>query len=94
MCNFIMEREFSFCSSWEEQSKTCPAATEMPSFAGLTIVDITFVMDQRGRRKTGEAFVVFATPEMANQALLKHKEEIGSRYVAIGSMRGVVDIYF
>ncbi|CAI5784828.1 G-rich sequence factor 1 [Podarcis lilfordi] len=52
-------------------------------FSGLTIVDITFVMDQRGRRKTGEAFVVFATPEMANQALLKHKEEIGSRYIEI-----------
>ncbi|XP_062991623.1 G-rich sequence factor 1 isoform X1 [Elgaria multicarinata webbii] len=52
-------------------------------FSGLTIVDITFVMDQRGRRKTGEAFVQFATPEMANQALLKHKEEIGSRYIEI-----------
>lgn len=51
----------------------------MSSLAGLTIVDITFVMDQRGRRKTGEAFVQFATPEMANQALLKHKEEIGNR---------------
>ncbi|KAH0615765.1 hypothetical protein JD844_026235 [Phrynosoma platyrhinos] len=45
--------------------------------------DITFVMDQRGRRKTGEAFVQFATPEMANQALLKHKEEIGNRYIEI-----------
>lgn len=52
-------------------------------FTGLSVVDITFVMDHRGRRKTGEAFVQFATPEMANQALLKHKEEIGNRYVAI-----------
>ncbi|XP_066487874.1 G-rich sequence factor 1 isoform X2 [Tiliqua scincoides] len=52
-------------------------------FSGLNIVDITFVMDQRGRRKTGEAFVQFATPEMANQALLKHKEEIGNRYIEI-----------
>ncbi|XP_060635380.2 G-rich sequence factor 1 [Anolis sagrei] len=52
-------------------------------FSGLSIVDITFVMDQRGRRKTGEAFVQFASPEMANQALLKHKEEIGSRYIEI-----------
>lgn len=52
-------------------------------FSGLNIVDITFVMDQRGRRKTGEAFVQFAAPEMANQALLKHKEEIGNRYIEI-----------
>lgn len=52
-------------------------------FSGLNILDITFVMDQRGRRKTGEAFVQFATPEMANQALLKHKEEIGNRYIEI-----------
>ncbi|XP_061439394.1 G-rich sequence factor 1 [Rhineura floridana] len=52
-------------------------------FSGLTIINITFVMDQRGRRKTGDAFVQFATPEMANQALLKHKEEIGRRYIEI-----------
>lgn len=48
-------------------------------FAGLNIVDITFVMDFRGRRKTGEAYVQFEEPEMANQALLKHREEIGNR---------------
>ncbi|MBZ3879380.1 G-rich sequence factor 1 [Sciurus carolinensis] len=48
-------------------------------FAGLNIVDITFVMDYRGRRKTGEAYVQFEEPEMANQALLKHREEIGNR---------------
>ncbi|XP_068947666.1 G-rich sequence factor 1 [Petaurus breviceps papuanus] len=52
-------------------------------FAGLTIVDITFVMDHRGRRKTGEAYVQFEEPGMANQALLKHKEEIGNRYIEI-----------
>ncbi|XP_051820495.1 G-rich sequence factor 1 [Antechinus flavipes] len=52
-------------------------------FAGLNIVDITFVMDHRGRRKTGEAYVQFEEPEMANQALLKHKEEIGNRYIEI-----------
>ncbi|XP_020844165.1 G-rich sequence factor 1 [Phascolarctos cinereus] len=52
-------------------------------FAGLSIVDITFVMDHRGRRKTGEAYVQFEEPEMANQALLKHKEEIGNRYIEI-----------
>ncbi|KAL8206630.1 UNVERIFIED_CONTAM: G-rich sequence factor 1 [Gekko kuhli] len=62
---------------------SCVEADISEFFSGLTIVDITFVMDQRGRRKTGEAFVQFATPEMANQALLKHKEEIGNRYIEI-----------
>ncbi|KYO31930.1 G-rich sequence factor 1 [Alligator mississippiensis] len=52
-------------------------------FAGLSIADITFVMDPRGKRKTGEAFVQFTAPEMAKQALLKHKEEIGHRYIEI-----------
>ncbi|XP_058048185.1 G-rich sequence factor 1 isoform X1 [Ahaetulla prasina] len=52
-------------------------------FSGLTIQDIVFVFDHDGRRKTGEAFVQFATPEMANKALLKHKEEIGNRYIEI-----------
>ncbi|XP_058403218.1 G-rich sequence factor 1 isoform X2 [Diceros bicornis minor] len=52
-------------------------------FEGLNIVDITFVMDYRGRRKTGEAYVQFEEPEMANQALLKHREEIGNRYIEI-----------
>ncbi|CAK6433099.1 unnamed protein product [Pipistrellus nathusii] len=52
-------------------------------FAGLNIVDITFVMDFRGRRKTGEAYVQFEEPEMASQALLKHREEIGNRYIEI-----------
>ncbi|KAM6440955.1 G-rich sequence factor 1 [Liasis olivaceus] len=52
-------------------------------FSGLTIQDIVFVFDYEGRRKTGEAFVQFATPEMANKALLKHKEEIGNRYIEI-----------
>ncbi|XP_040822659.1 G-rich sequence factor 1 isoform X2 [Ochotona curzoniae] len=52
-------------------------------FAGLNIVDITFVMDYRGRRKTGEAYVQFEEPEMASQALLKHREEIGKRYIEI-----------
>uniref|UniRef100_K7G6T4 G-rich sequence factor 1-like n=1 Tax=Pelodiscus sinensis TaxID=13735 RepID=K7G6T4_PELSI len=60
---------------------SCTEAEVSEFFADLDIVEITFVMDQRGRRKTGEAFVQFAAPEMANQALLKHKEEIGNRYV-------------
>lgn len=52
-------------------------------FAGLNIVDITFVMDHRGRRRTGEAYVQFEEPEMASQALMKHREEIGNRYIEI-----------
>ncbi|KFO22792.1 G-rich sequence factor 1 [Fukomys damarensis] len=52
-------------------------------FAGLNIVDITFVMDHRGRRRTGEAYVQFEKPEMASQALMKHREEIGNRYIEI-----------
>ncbi|XP_048220671.1 G-rich sequence factor 1 isoform X1 [Perognathus longimembris pacificus] len=52
-------------------------------FAGLNIVDITFVMDYRGRRKTGEAYVQFEEPEMATRALLKHREEMGNRYIEI-----------
>ncbi|XP_053317622.1 G-rich sequence factor 1 [Spea bombifrons] len=53
-------------------------------FAGLDVADegITFVLDQRGR-KSGEAFVQFLTQEQADQALLKHKQEIGSRYIEI-----------
>ncbi|CAM2112618.1 G-rich sequence factor 1 [Caretta caretta] len=62
---------------------SCTEADISEFFAGLDIVEMTFVMDQRGRRKTGEAFVQFAAPEMANQALLKHKEEIGNRYIEI-----------
>ncbi|KAF7252441.1 G-rich sequence factor 1 [Varanus komodoensis] len=62
---------------------SCTEAEISKFFSGLTIVGITFVMDQMGIRKTGEAFVQFATPEMATQALLKDKEEIGSRYIEI-----------
>ncbi|XP_073456773.1 G-rich sequence factor 1 isoform X1 [Aquarana catesbeiana] len=53
-------------------------------FSGLSIADegITFVLDQRGR-KSGEAFVQFVSQENAEQALQKHKQEIGSRYIEI-----------
>ncbi|XP_038615647.1 G-rich sequence factor 1 [Tachyglossus aculeatus] len=62
---------------------SCSEKDVVDFFAGLNITDITFVMDHRGRRKTGEAYVQFEEPEMADQALLKHKEEIGSRYIEI-----------
>lgn len=53
-------------------------------FSGLSLADegITFVFDQRGR-KSGEAFVQFISEEHAEQALLRHKQEIGSRYIEI-----------
>ncbi|NWX69529.1 GRSF1 factor, partial [Alca torda] len=50
-------------------------------FSGLKITDIAFVY--RGERKTGEAFVQFAAPEMAAKALLRHREYIGNRYIEV-----------
>ncbi|OXB72888.1 UNVERIFIED_CONTAM: hypothetical protein H355_005217 [Colinus virginianus] len=50
-------------------------------FAGLRITDITFVY--RGERKTGEAYVQFAAPEMVAKALLRHKEYIENRYIEV-----------
>lgn len=52
-------------------------------------------MDYRGRRKTGEAYVQFEEPEMANQALLKHREEIGNRWVKqlLAEVSGYFDEY-
>ncbi|XP_063776189.1 G-rich sequence factor 1 isoform X2 [Pseudophryne corroboree] len=57
-------------------------------FSGLTIANegINFVFDQRGR-KSGEAFVQFISQEHADQALLRHKQEIGSRYIEIFTSR-------
>ncbi|XP_027596980.1 G-rich sequence factor 1 [Pipra filicauda] len=50
-------------------------------FTGLKIADIAFIY--RGDRRTGEAFVQFATPEMAAKALLRHKEYMGNRYIEV-----------
>ncbi|NXY12798.1 GRSF1 factor, partial [Atrichornis clamosus] len=50
-------------------------------FSGLKITDIVFIY--RGERRTGEAFVQFATPEMAAKALLRHKEYMGNRYIEV-----------
>ncbi|KFO61989.1 G-rich sequence factor 1, partial [Corvus brachyrhynchos] len=47
-------------------------------FSGLKIADIAFIY--RGDRRTGEAFVQFAAPEMAAQALLRHREYMGNRH--------------
>ncbi|XP_030046496.1 G-rich sequence factor 1 [Microcaecilia unicolor] len=53
-------------------------------FTGLEITNegITFLFDHYGR-KTGIAFVQFTSLDMAAKALLKHREEIGSRYIEI-----------
>ncbi|NXL03828.1 GRSF1 factor, partial [Mesembrinibis cayennensis] len=50
-------------------------------FTGLKITDIVFVY--RGERRTGEAFVQFAAPEMAAKALQQHREYMGSRYIEV-----------
>ncbi|NXD03104.1 GRSF1 factor, partial [Certhia familiaris] len=50
-------------------------------FLGLKITDIAFIY--RGDRRTGEAFVQFATPEMAAKALLRHREYMGNRYIEV-----------
>ncbi|NXG80770.1 GRSF1 factor, partial [Baryphthengus martii] len=50
-------------------------------FSGLEITDIAFVY--RGERRTGEAFVQFAAPDMAAKALSRHREYMGSRYVEV-----------
>lgn len=50
--------------------------------AGLKITDIAFVY--RGERRTGEAFVQFAAPDMAAKALSRHREYMGNRYVLAG----------
>ncbi|XP_034548236.1 G-rich sequence factor 1 [Notolabrus celidotus] len=53
-------------------------------FSGLDILQngITLVIDNRGR-KTGEGYVQFASQEVANEALQRHKELIGNRYIEV-----------
>ena len=43
---------------------------------------ILFVKHRNGKM-TGDAFVLFATEEIASRALAKHKEYLGTRYIEI-----------
>ncbi|XP_028298875.1 heterogeneous nuclear ribonucleoprotein H3 [Gouania willdenowi] len=65
-------------------------------FSGLRIVPngISLPVDYQGR-STGEAFVQFASKEIAEKALGKHKERIGHRYIEIfKSSRKEVKAYY
>lgn len=58
-----------------------PAGVICPWVEGLEIVPngITLPLDFQGR-STGEAFVQFASQDIAEKALKKHKERIGHRW--------------
>ncbi|XP_062604222.1 heterogeneous nuclear ribonucleoprotein H3-like [Saccostrea cucullata] len=53
-------------------------------FTGLEIVPNGIMLpEDRQGRSTGEAYVQFASQEIAEKALTKHKERIGHRYIEI-----------
>ncbi|XP_059913580.1 heterogeneous nuclear ribonucleoprotein H-like [Gadus macrocephalus] len=62
----------------------CSKEEILQFFSGMEIVPngITLPMDYQGRG-TGEAFVQFASQDIAERALKKHKERIGHRYIEI-----------
>ncbi|XP_041056245.1 G-rich sequence factor 1 [Carcharodon carcharias] len=63
---------------------SCTAEDVAHFFAGLEIVEdgVTITRDYRGRN-TGDAFVQFASQEVAEQALTKDRQMMGSRYIEI-----------
>uniref|UniRef100_A0A4W3IFD6 Heterogeneous nuclear ribonucleoprotein H3-like n=1 Tax=Callorhinchus milii TaxID=7868 RepID=A0A4W3IFD6_CALMI len=70
----------------------CSKEEILQFFTGLEIVPngITLPVDYQGR-STGEAFVQFASKEIAEKALGKHKDRIGHRYIEIfRSSRGEI----
>uniref|UniRef100_A0A2K5R0Q7 RRM domain-containing protein n=1 Tax=Cebus imitator TaxID=2715852 RepID=A0A2K5R0Q7_CEBIM len=62
----------------------CTMEETVQFFSGLEIVPngITLPVDPEGKI-TGEAFVQFASQELAEKALGKHKERIGHRYIEV-----------
>ncbi|XP_013408423.1 heterogeneous nuclear ribonucleoprotein H3 [Lingula anatina] len=53
-------------------------------FTGLEIVPNGITLPQDGQgRTTGDAYVQFASPDLAERALEKHKKTIGHRYIEI-----------
>ncbi|XP_032876186.1 G-rich sequence factor 1-like [Amblyraja radiata] len=63
---------------------SCSTEDIVRFFSGLEIVEDGVIMtrDHRGRN-TGDAIVQFTSPEMAERALAKDRETIGSRYIEI-----------
>ncbi|XP_067294431.1 G-rich sequence factor 1 [Pseudorasbora parva] len=63
---------------------SCTEKDIIQFFSGLDIVEdgITIVLNRKGRN-SGDAFVQFATKEIAEKALKKDREVIGNRYVEI-----------
>ncbi|XP_050964748.1 G-rich sequence factor 1 [Labeo rohita] len=63
---------------------SCTEKDIIQFFSGLEIVEdgVTIVLDRKGRN-SGDAFVQFATKEMAELALKKDREIIGNRYIEI-----------
>ncbi|XP_053510239.1 G-rich sequence factor 1 [Ictalurus furcatus] len=62
----------------------CAEEEVIQFFSGLNIVNngVTLVMDHSGR-SSGDAFVQFATQQMANEALKRDREVIGNRYIEV-----------
>lgn len=63
---------------------SCTEKDIIQFFPGLKIVEdgVTVVLNRRGRN-SGDAFVQFATKEMAEKALERNKEVMGNRYIEI-----------
>ncbi|XP_052761660.1 heterogeneous nuclear ribonucleoprotein H3-like isoform X2 [Mya arenaria] len=62
----------------------CSKEEIMQFFSGLEIVPNGIMLQEdRMGRATGEAYVQFASSDIAEKALLKHKERIGHRYIEI-----------